>query len=178
MALPAPDMKSCSPKERCLHGVNEGLAYDKASPCPPTQVFDPTLCDCIGGWYVANWRVYFTRESSGQKSCVNGTDINTTACYSQLVTNSTEVYANIVTTTDTACCGNCGNPAAQYANVFTIYYTKANGDQSSLGTGYWYADGSARNSDQVEGTATNIWQITGIKNEDTGVFLYGHDCNE
>jgi hypothetical protein len=52
MAILSANMSTCNKKERCLNGVNKGLAYDPLDPCPSTliggfpQTFNPTTCDC------------------------------------------------------------------------------------------------------------------------------------
>lgn len=47
MTLKTPEMSNCNPKQRCLTGVNKGLAYDPSDPCPPDTEFDPVACECI-----------------------------------------------------------------------------------------------------------------------------------
>ena len=51
MALNPPDMESCNEKARCLGGTNDGVAYDKDSPCPQGWTFDKESCDCISPCY-------------------------------------------------------------------------------------------------------------------------------
>lgn len=46
MVLKTPDMGSCTPKNRCLVGPNQGQAYDPQDPCPPGYVFNELKCDC------------------------------------------------------------------------------------------------------------------------------------
>lgn len=48
MAVNPADMESCSPKAKCLSGANEGVAYDRDSPCggAANVSFNPVTCDC------------------------------------------------------------------------------------------------------------------------------------
>ena len=48
MAVNPANMESCFPKSRCLSGANEGVAYDRDSPCGgiANVVFNPVACDC------------------------------------------------------------------------------------------------------------------------------------
>lgn len=48
MAVNPANMESCQPKAKCLNGPNEGVAYDRDSPCGgiANVVFNPVSCDC------------------------------------------------------------------------------------------------------------------------------------
>ena len=48
MAVNPANMESCFPKSRCLSGPNEGVAYDRDSPCGgiANVAFNPVSCDC------------------------------------------------------------------------------------------------------------------------------------
>ena len=48
MAVNPANMESCFPKSKCLSGPNEGVAYDRDSPCGDVAnvAFNPVSCDC------------------------------------------------------------------------------------------------------------------------------------
>ena len=48
MAVNPANMEDCFPKSRCLAGPNEGVAYDRGSPCggAANVSFNPVTCDC------------------------------------------------------------------------------------------------------------------------------------
>ena len=48
MAVNPANMEDCFPKSKCLAGPNEGVAYDRDSPCggAANVVFNPVTCDC------------------------------------------------------------------------------------------------------------------------------------
>ncbi|WGL30755.1 hypothetical protein SCRES3_gp98 [Synechococcus phage S-CRES3] len=48
MAVNPANMEDCFPKSRCLAGPNEGVAYDRDSPCggAANVSFNPVTCDC------------------------------------------------------------------------------------------------------------------------------------
>lgn len=46
MTLKPANMESCDPKQRCLSGANEGVAYTPGDECESGFVFDPATCEC------------------------------------------------------------------------------------------------------------------------------------
>lgn len=122
MGLNPPNMDECSPKQRCLSGINEGLAYSPSQPCV-NGTFSSTSCDCeidyACGSYtyqvfrVSEWsNLYQTNQSCGPKSLQlpAGTDEyvvssgTITACGVRLVNTATSVdgraccYPNVTAT--------------------------------------------------------------------------------
>ena len=46
MVLLPPNQKKCTPKNICVGGPNDGVAYDPSAPCPTGYEFNPATCDC------------------------------------------------------------------------------------------------------------------------------------
>lgn len=129
MALLAPKMTSCAQKQRCLSGVNKGLAYDKANPCPEGQVFSSVHCDCFPAVNCSaplksatiKWKVSYATYD-GVCSPV------TTVCtdsgglqYTTTITDLAEGAAVSVFTVDNGIVGTCSD--AEGTKVYAGYVT-------------------------------------------------------
>lgn len=140
MALPTPDMTSCSQKERCLHGANKGLAYDKANPCPPGQVFSPIDCDCLSSINCSNplksatikWKVSY---STYEGVCVPTTTDCTApggAQYTKLITDLGDGATIYVFDVGSDTFGTCSN--SENTMVYAGYVTCVDGSPAFITT--------------------------------------------
>lgn len=181
MGLKPADMGSCKKKkQRCVFGVNEGVAYTPGDECTgPSEVFDPDICDCYNPIPLGNYIIYYRQDSGGPTRCSPPHDpVCRRRCYSVQWNNVQSIESSSTTTTNFMCCGvQPGCSAASFENNFFINGLDANGVPIQIGTGLWYSPGSSTNSNQTGGTYINNFYVTGIQDASTGQMVAGYDCS-
>jgi hypothetical protein len=126
-----------------------------------------------------SYTLYIYRETSGAVYCPNtgspGAPAFSTGCFTVFFANVQNIKITSATTSEGHCCGACGENF-QYTYNFIIEGEDADGNPKFLETGFWYVPNITYSSNQITGTQTNTWTITGIQSGSTGDFIYGGDC--
>jgi len=178
MALKAPDMDKCTPKRKCLGGPNDGIAYDPRDPCPAGSIFNSSLCDCDLLVPFGSYIIYYRQESGGPTRCAEPHGaVCRRRCYSVQFDDVQNIKTFSASTSNSMCCrAGCG-ASTVFSYNFVIEGEGFDGTPKFASAGYWYEPGGPYFNNTIEGTYTNIWTVTGIKNVDTGEFIYGYDCS-